>query len=172
MAVCGGVDGGRATKGGPPPHNKRDRRRPRCAGVGANGKIFYRSHEAQTAASLGNAQHRRFAVGGRPPVPYPMRSRRTSRPPGGPGARLVGDDTADRFDILPLLVAGDGMLESVGFDRRRFRPNLVIGGLDGLARTRVGRPPASSRLGCPFSARAALFFCCISLVGEENDSQC
>ena len=37
------------------------------------------------------------------------------------------------FDILPLLLATDGMIQATGYDRRRFRPNLVIGGVDGLA---------------------------------------
>lgn len=51
----------------------------------------------------------------------------------GSGARLVQSSVDDRFDILPLLVATDGMLAAVGYDRRRFRPNLVIGGVPGLA---------------------------------------
>ena len=50
-----------------------------------------------------------------------------------PGARLVLGNPDDRFDILPLLVATDGMLAAVGYDRRRFRPNLVIGGVPGLS---------------------------------------
>lgn len=50
-----------------------------------------------------------------------------------PGARLVKSDSEDRFDILPLLVATDGMLSAVGYDTRRFRLNLVIGGVPGLA---------------------------------------
>jgi len=50
----------------------------------------------------------------------------------GQGTRLVQSDLEDRFDILPLLVATDGMLAAVGHDRRRFRPNLVIGGVPGL----------------------------------------
>lgn len=50
----------------------------------------------------------------------------------GPGARLVRDDTADRFDVLPLLVATDGAIEAFGHDGRRLRPNLVIGGVVGL----------------------------------------
>jgi uncharacterized protein YcbX len=49
----------------------------------------------------------------------------------GPGARLVRDDSARRFDVLPLLVATDGALAALGYDRRRFRPNLVLGGVDG-----------------------------------------
>jgi hypothetical protein len=46
---------------------------------------------------------------------------------------LVQSDSEDRFDILPLSVATDGMLAAVGHDRRRFRPNLVIGGVPGLS---------------------------------------
>lgn len=51
----------------------------------------------------------------------------------GPGTRLVRSDAEDRFDILPLLVTTDGMFAAVGYDRRRFRPNLVIGGVEGLS---------------------------------------
>jgi uncharacterized protein YcbX len=64
----------------------------------------------------------------------------------GQGVRLIRSDAEDRFDILPLLVTTDGMFAAVGYDRRRFRPNLVIGGVDGLAerqwegaRLRVGK---------------------------------
>src|SRR5262245_48750974 len=39
----------------------------------------------------------------------------------------------DRFDILPLLVATDGAVAAFGRDARRLRPNLVIGGVEGLA---------------------------------------
>jgi uncharacterized protein len=50
----------------------------------------------------------------------------------GPGTRLVRDEALERFDVLPLLVATDGAIASLGYDRRRFRPNLVIGGVPGL----------------------------------------
>jgi uncharacterized protein YcbX len=50
----------------------------------------------------------------------------------GTGARLVRDETAARFDILPLLVATDGAITAFGYDGRRLRPNLVIGGVQGL----------------------------------------
>ena len=50
----------------------------------------------------------------------------------GPGARLVRDDSLDRFDILPLLVATDGAIAAFGRDGRRLRPNIVIGGVPGL----------------------------------------
>jgi len=58
----------------------------------------------------------------------------------GPGARLVRDDSGDRFDVLPLLVATDGAIAAFGRDGRRLRPNIVIGGVEGLAeRTWAGR---------------------------------
>ena len=50
----------------------------------------------------------------------------------GSGARLVRDETAGRFDVLPLLVATDGAIQAFGYDLRRLRPNLVIGGVEGL----------------------------------------
>jgi uncharacterized protein len=58
----------------------------------------------------------------------------------GPGARLVRDEGADRFDVLPLLVATDGAIRAFGHDGRRLRPNLVIAGVEGLEeRTWPGR---------------------------------
>ena len=51
----------------------------------------------------------------------------------GPGARLVYHDGPERFDVLPLLVATDGAITAFGHDPRRLRPNIVIGGVDGLA---------------------------------------
>jgi len=51
----------------------------------------------------------------------------------GPGARLVREEGPDRFDILPLLVATEGAVEAFGHDRRRLRPNLLVGGVPGLA---------------------------------------
>jgi uncharacterized protein YcbX len=51
----------------------------------------------------------------------------------GAGARLVRDDGLDRFDVLPLLVATDGAVAHLGYDRRRFRPNLLLSGVPGLA---------------------------------------
>jgi uncharacterized protein YcbX len=47
-----------------------------------------------------------------------------------PGARLAQGGLA--FDILPLLVATDGAIAAFGYDGRRLRPNLVIGGVEGL----------------------------------------
>jgi uncharacterized protein YcbX len=51
----------------------------------------------------------------------------------GSGARLVRDESINRFDVLPLLVATDGAIAAFGHDGRRLRPNLVIGGVEGLA---------------------------------------
>jgi uncharacterized protein len=51
----------------------------------------------------------------------------------GQGAHLVHNESLDRFDILPLLVATDGSISAFGRDRRRLRPNIVVGGVKGLA---------------------------------------
>ena len=51
---------------------------------------------------------------------------------GSDGARLVRFDGVERFDVLPLLVATDGAIAAFGYDRRRLRPNLVIGGVPAL----------------------------------------
>ncbi|MCX6382436.1 MAG: MOSC N-terminal beta barrel domain-containing protein [Armatimonadetes bacterium] len=51
----------------------------------------------------------------------------------GAGAELVRYEGAERFDILPLLVATDGAITAFGHDYRRLRPNIVIGGVEGMA---------------------------------------
>jgi uncharacterized protein YcbX len=59
-----------------------------------------------------------------------------------PEAELVfyDGDGPQRFDVLPLSVATDGGVAAVGVDRRRFRPNLLLDGVEGLAeRGWVGR---------------------------------
>ncbi len=59
----------------------------------------------------------------------------------GPGARLIRDETAHRFDILPLLIATDGAIAAFGYDGRRLRPNIIIGDVNGLAeRSWPGQP--------------------------------
>jgi hypothetical protein len=50
----------------------------------------------------------------------------------GVGARLVRHEGPERFDVLPLLVATDGAIDALGLDRRRFRPNILITGVEGL----------------------------------------
>jgi hypothetical protein len=52
----------------------------------------------------------------------------------GHGARLApAGDAGHWFDESPLLVATDGAIAALGYDGRRFRPNVVIGGVDGMA---------------------------------------
>jgi uncharacterized protein len=63
----------------------------------------------------------------------------------GPGAKLVCYDGAERFDVLPLLVATDGAIEAFGHDHRRLRPNLVVGGVAGM--TEREWPGACLRIG-------------------------
>jgi uncharacterized protein YcbX len=42
-------------------------------------------------------------------------------------------DASVAADVMPLLVATDGAIAALGFDKRRFRPNLIVGGVQGLA---------------------------------------
>ncbi len=51
----------------------------------------------------------------------------------GPRSQLAILDTTERFDVLPLLVATDGAIRAFGHDGRRLRPNIVLGGVEGLA---------------------------------------
>jgi uncharacterized protein len=55
------------------------------------------------------------------------------REAAGAGATLARYDGPERFDVLPLLVATDGAIAALGVDGRRLRPNLVIGGVTGVA---------------------------------------
>ncbi len=50
----------------------------------------------------------------------------------GEKVELVHVPGIERFDVLPLLVSTDGAIEAIGVDRRRFRPNIFIGGVEGL----------------------------------------
>lgn len=58
------------------------------------------------------------------------------RAAAGDDAELAAFDGLARFDILPLLVATDGAVAEFGRDVRRLRPNIVIGGVEGLAERR------------------------------------
>jgi hypothetical protein len=55
------------------------------------------------------------------------------RAAAGEETRLVEAPPDERFDETPLLVATDGMFDAFGIDGRRLRPNLVVGGVEGLA---------------------------------------
>ena len=52
-----------------------------------------------------------------------------------PDAELVFYDGTgpERFDVLPMSVATDGGVAAVGVDRRRFRANVYLAGVKGLA---------------------------------------
>lgn len=54
------------------------------------------------------------------------------RAAAGADAMLARYDGPERFDVLPLLVATDGAIDSFGRDVRRLRPNIVIDGVDGM----------------------------------------
>jgi uncharacterized protein len=54
------------------------------------------------------------------------------REAAGDDAWLESSTQAERFDVLPLLVATDGAVAAFGRDVRRLRPNILIGGVDGL----------------------------------------
>ena len=52
----------------------------------------------------------------------------------GEGAKVVRTaDDQRSHDLAPILVATDGALDALGYDRRRFRPNIVLEGVEGVA---------------------------------------
>ncbi len=76
--------------------------------------------------------HATFGAGGEPlvdgePWDYEVIAERI-RKAVGPDVRLARFDGPERFDVLPLLVATDGAIDSLGMDRRRFRPNILVAG--------------------------------------------
>jgi uncharacterized protein YcbX len=83
------------------------------------------------------ALHGSLGAGGEPLVEHlPVTSDAVAtmvRMAAGPEAHLALLDTTERFDVLPLLVATDGAIRAFGRDGRRLRPNIVLGGVEGLA---------------------------------------
>jgi uncharacterized protein YcbX len=70
------------------------------------------------------------------------RARAAVRAVAEPDAELVyyDGDGPQRFDVLPISVATDGGVAAVGVDGRRFRANVYLSGVEGLAeREWVGR---------------------------------
>lgn len=67
------------------------------------------------------------------------------RKAAGHDALLAAYDGPERFDVLPLLVATDGAAASFGRDLRRLRPNILVGGVEGLAE--VDWPGAELHIG-------------------------
>ncbi len=54
------------------------------------------------------------------------------RQAAGQDAWLAEYHGVERFDVLPLLVATDGAVAEFGRDIRRLRPNILIGGAEGM----------------------------------------
>jgi uncharacterized protein YcbX len=90
------------------------------------------------------------------------------RAAAGPQARLVRYDGPERFDVLPLLIGTDGAFEQLGVDHRRLRPNIVIGGVDGLAER--GWPGRRLRLGAVIASVAKLRARCV-MTTYDPDTQ-
>jgi MOSC domain-containing protein len=70
---------------------------------------------------------------------------RLVRDAAGDDAWLEEAHETNRFDILPLLVATDGAVALFGRDVRRLRPNILVGGVDGM--TEVDWPGATLGIG-------------------------
>jgi hypothetical protein len=51
----------------------------------------------------------------------------------GPEAAAAHYTGSERFDVMPRLVATDGGITAFGHNGRRLRPNIVVGGVEGLA---------------------------------------
>jgi MOSC domain-containing protein len=54
------------------------------------------------------------------------------REAAGADSWLEAWDGPERFDVLPLLVATDGAVAAFGRDLRRLRPNILVGGVEGM----------------------------------------
>jgi uncharacterized protein YcbX len=79
--------------------------------------------------------------------------------------RFAGEE---RFDVLPLLVATDGAIAALGVDGRRLRPNIVVGGVEGLAER--GWPGRRLRIGEVIVAVAQLRARCV-MTTYDPDTQ-
>ncbi|MEX2221759.1 MAG: MOSC N-terminal beta barrel domain-containing protein [Candidatus Rokuibacteriota bacterium] len=90
------------------------------------------------------------------------------RAAAGPDASLVRYDGPERFDVLPLLIGTDGAFEQLGVDHRRLRPNVVIGGVDGLAER--GWPGRRLRIGGVVASVAQLRSRCV-MTTYDPDTQ-
>jgi uncharacterized protein len=90
------------------------------------------------------------------------------RAAAGAAARLVRYEGLERFDVLPLLVGTDGAFEQLGVDHRRLRPNIVIGGVEGLAER--GWPGRRLRVGEAIVSVAKLRARCV-MTTYDPDTQ-
>jgi len=92
------------------------------------------------------------------------------RAAAGEQARLIAYAGRDRFDALPLLVTTDGAVEAFGHDRRRLRPNLVIGGVEGLAEREW--PGGTIRIGdCVIGVDSLCVRCALTTVDPDTLEQ-
>jgi uncharacterized protein YcbX len=85
----------------------------------------------------------------------------------GEGAHLVRGEGLERFDVLPLLVATDGAIAALGADGRRLRPNLVIGGVEGVAER--SWPGSLLRMGDVVIEAASLRGRCVMTTFDPDD---
>lgn len=51
----------------------------------------------------------------------------------GAGARLSRPMSGHEYDSAEILLLSDGSIAQLGYDRRRFRPNVLVGGTEGPA---------------------------------------
>jgi uncharacterized protein YcbX len=100
--------------------------------VGANGRVVTSRTRHQLLGLRGTTGQDGLPVVSGHPWNSPE-ALRLVKEAAGADAKLVLSDGLRRFDILPLLVATDGAIAHMGFDGRRLRPNIVIGGVEGLA---------------------------------------
>jgi hypothetical protein len=61
-------------------------------------------------------------------APESLERVRTVTEPGAGFVRFDGEDVGQRFDVLPLTVLTESMARAVGYDHRRFRPNVLVAG--------------------------------------------
>jgi uncharacterized protein YcbX len=108
-----GVDGDRLVRVCGPEGVRTARRHHRLIGlhgtIGADGGAWIDGHPWTSAAALARV-----------------------REAAGDDAWLEAAPVDERFDVLPLLIATDGAIAAFGRDVRRLRPNIVIGGVEGL----------------------------------------
>jgi uncharacterized protein YcbX len=102
----------------------------------------------------------------------PWASRETAdavRAAAGPEAHLVRYEGIERFDVLPLLIGTDGAFGQLGVDHRRLRPNIVVGGVDGLAERQW--PGHRLRLGGVIASVASLRSRCVMTTFDPDTQE-
>jgi hypothetical protein len=91
------------------------------------------------------------------------------RAAAGPEVHLVRYEGIERFDVLPLLIGTDGAFEQLGVDHRRLRPNIVVGGVDGLAERQW--PGRRLRLGGVIASVASLRSRCVMTTFDPDTQE-